>query len=391
MPRILVYIFIYFFVYKNLALYPSAFCSYYNLFALICCFINIKRILFYKKFLKLFFITFVIILVFIISLIINQKSFFSVNPLKLLLIRIILDINFIIFLNKYLGKTLKEKYINFFKGYIYSSCIDVFLGLLRFKFNIIDEFFIQIFPLRDETIAGILSQKVRLMGVGGYFFGGGIILSISLILITHLLINENLSKKENLKLKMIYCINSILGILISRTTILGLILSCFYFLWNKKNKFIFFNKILINFFILCGIGICLYLNLNSGVQEKIYKFLYTQGIGSVKNMLKMYQILPTNIKTFLIGDAVWENSDKSYYMHIDIGYLRMLFFNGIVGVILKIFFNYNLMKVKLKKLKKLSITFFILYLLLNLKGDILYLNISLYIYIISIVEIKKKG
>lgn len=380
MSKIIIYILIYFFIYKNLAFYPNSYCSYFNLFALLCCLFNIKNIKIYKKIKKIFIPVLGMGFIYILSLLINEQ-YFSNNPLKIFIFRLFLDINFIIFLNKNLNVEIDKKYIIFFKGVIYSTTIDILLGLLRFKFYLIDKIFLKIFPPRDNIISDILEQKVRLMGLGGYFFGGGVILSVSLILISFLLTNIKVNKKERLKLKLLYCFNLVFGILISRTTILGVILSLYYFLYSKKNKLIIVKKIIINVIILIFILWIIYINLNINIRNNIYKFLYIQGIGSVKKLLEMYKIFPRNWKTFIIGDGIWENQDGSYYMQIDVGYLRMIFFNGILGMLFKIFFNYKLTCIKDIKLKELSNIMFLLFLILNLKGDILYLSISLYLYI----------
>lgn len=385
MPKILVYILIYFYIYKNLSFYPSPYFSYYNLFALMCCILNMKKFLIYKKFLRLFFIIFQMIIVYIISILINNSSIFLVNPLRILIIRLILDINFIIFINKYLGKNLYEKCNNFFKGFIFSCSIDIFLGLLRFKFELFDKIFLKIFPPRDTIIKEILNQKVRLMGVGGYFFGGGILLSISLILIMFLLVNTKLSKKEKVMLKVTYVFNFFLGMLISRTTILGLIFSFFYFKLNKKNIL----RALISFSILMILIMTIYMNLNLDIRNNIYKFLYIQGKGSLKRLLNMYSTFPKTLKTILIGDSLWENIDKSYYMHIDVGYIRLIFFNGILGLLLIVLFNYELSRINDLKLNKLSKILFILFLILNLKGDVPYIPVSIFLYVLD--RLNKKG
>lgn len=381
MTKGIAYILIYFFIYKNLAFYPSPYCSYFNIFSTICCFLNLKNITYYKKLKKLIFPILGMIFIFILSIIVNNKSFFISNPLKNFIFRLFLDINFIVFINGYLDVSIEKKYIYFFKGVIYSTSIDIILGLLRFKFKVLDSFFLKIFPPRDNIIGEILAQKVRLMGVGGYFFSGGINLGISLILISFLLTNTKMKKKEKIKLKIIYYFNFILGILISRTTILGFILSLYYFFKERKNNVCLILRIVIHILVILSIIWIVYSNLDVNIRNNIHKFLYFQGIGSMKRLIEMYKVLPENWKTVLLGDSLWENQDKSYYMNIDIGYIRMIFFNGILGLFFKLLFNYKLTCVKDKKFKKLSSIMFLLFLLLNLKGDILYLSISLYIYI----------
>ena len=83
-------------------------------------------------------------------------------------------------------------------------------------------------------------------------------------------------------------------------------------------------------------------------------------------------IFPENIKTWIIGDGFWANpSGSGYYMHTDVGYLRLIYYFGLVGLfvyllmqfvaIRTVFKNYNLSII-------FYLTVFTYLLILNLKG-----------------------
>ena len=74
-------------------------------------------------------------------------------------------------------------------------------------------------------------------------------------------------------------------------------------------------------------------------------------------------------------------------MGVDVGYLRYIFYGGIFFLMLMILFNYFLIpKVKDKKIRNLGIVLFLFYLILMLKGHIVYLQLSLLIWFIVIWE-----
>lgn len=393
---IVIYILIYFFLYQNIAFIPKFYGSYYNIFATVFFIFNVfnflysKKKLINKKFLKLVFFLFLIILVYFISLIINNISLFEVNPIRNIILRIFLDFNYIVFIINLL-KNYKNKEILFFKGIIYSSFIDNIFSILRFKFDDINNLFMKLYPPANIVMKNHLIWKERLMGLGGFFFEAGIILSVSLILIVYLIKKKDITKKEKICLYSIYIFNLLIGVLISRTTIIGFLLSGLYFFRLTKNKIkILCNLILVTILILF-VGLILFNSLNVETKEWIINFVYIKGIGSLNSMLRMYNKIPNNMKTFLIGDSLWGEVNTGYYMNTDIGYLRMLFFNGAIGLLFQILFNWNLARVKNKELKKLSNILFVLFLILNLKGFVAYLPICLLIKILDIFNTKNSN
>ena len=95
-------------------------------------------------------------------------------------------------------------------------------------------------------------------------------------------------------------------------------------------------------------------------------------------------IFPENISTWIIGDGFWNSHDGiGYYMHTDVGYLRMIYYFGIFGMIG--FFLINYYSILFKNIEELRLTkyIFLLYLaILNLKGhvDILSFTLLFFIY-----------
>ncbi|HFF4291393.1 TPA: hypothetical protein ACGC0G_003740, partial [Acinetobacter baumannii] len=92
---------------------------------------------------------------------------------------------------------------------------------------------INIDGLSSDTLQNF--SEARLVGIGASFFAAGILNSFFLILLAYY-INYSKGKKNYFLLLTLFLIISIVGILFSRTTIIGIVLSIFFFL-NYKNLF----------------------------------------------------------------------------------------------------------------------------------------------------------
>ena len=68
----------------------------------------------------------------------------------------------------------------------------------------------------------------------------------------------------------------------------------------------------------------------------------TADSASTNEMFDMWRVFPEHISTYIIGDGQFTLPDGSYYMHVDIGVLRILYFIGIPGLILLFTIVYKL-------------------------------------------------
>lgn len=98
---------------------------------------------------------------------------------------------------------------------------------------------------------------------------------------------------------------------------------------------------------------------------------------STNKLIKMYdREIP--IKTFFIGDGkytVINEGKTSYYMNTDVGYLRKIFYFGIVGTILSFTLQLILLDAKKKDWQKILI--FLFFVILELKGEIIGISIMI--------------
>lgn len=329
------------------------------------------------------------------------------NKKKLLkIIRIVLSWNFIILFILTLiliasncinttesfleSNPLKGKIYYLIKSYILCISLDNVFAILRYFNETFNEICLVIYPAENKIMEHYIFSKERLVGLGGFFFGGGIQNAISLLLIYFLLKSKKVKLKEKYILYTLFGFNFIVGILISRTTILGLFLVIIYGISIQKKK-IFKGLKLLLFMLFFIILLYQFLSfLPSEVQYKINYFIFEQGEKSLKHLLEFYDVIPKEMKTILIGDLKWGNVNTGYYMGIDVGYLRYIFYGGIFFLIFMILFNYFLISdINDKYLKKLGRILFIFYLILMLKGYVTYLSISFLLYFIT--RYNKKG
>ena len=144
-----------------------------------------------------------------------------------------------------------------------------------------------------------------------------------------------------------------------------------------------------------GFGI-LYLLLNFGVSylpvemaDWVFELNRTGSSGTTDQLMGWWSDTEYSSKTLLIGDAHY-GTDSSYYMHVDVGFLRQIYYAGILGLFLKLLVNYQCVKLLSKKnvvkdMVYLGLLFFGGFLIMMTKGDInIYLPVMLIVIMINV-------
>lgn len=123
------------------------------------------------------------------------------------------------------------------------------------------------------------------------------------------------------------------GILAGRIAI-PISLLAFTYLALVKQKI---SYLISGIFISAIVFFILQIDALEGAKDWIYDlFEFENSIAdnhAVMGIRDMFTI-PSNDITFLIGDGIYENSDKTYYMHTDIGYMRHWYFGGVFFMVL---------------------------------------------------------
>lgn len=208
-----------------------------------------------------------------------------------------------------------------------------------------------------------LTEVDRLYGVGASLDTAGVRFSACLIMVVYV-INKNKSQMSSVLLFIsivAYVFIAVVGNMVARTTMVGVGLSLFYALLtfrpeNVSRSFFRVLRVLLMTLVLV-VPLCMYLYDTNLQFYQLIRFAFEgffnwaeKGqweIGSNEE-LKTMIVFPDNFKTWLIGDAYFFNaymdpyylgeSLTPYYMGTDIGYLRFIFYFGIIGLIVFSFF-----------------------------------------------------
>lgn len=214
----------------------------------------------------------------------------------------------------------------------------------------------------DNIVLGVGFQKgfndvksERLYGIGAFLDVAGMrfscILSVIAVISTQL-------KSDDKKWKFYvyaacFLLIACIGNMMSRTTIIGVAAALSYWLWESisgnKNGF----KLLKSCGIMLLIGIPIIIiayNINYTFYSK-FRFGFEGFFNLIEHgewhtssndKLQTMYVFPDNLKTWLIGDGYFEDVSKDpyyigynwlyFYMGTDVGYLRFIFYFGIIGL-----------------------------------------------------------
>ena len=176
------------------------------------------------------------------------------------------------------------------------------------------------------------------LGIGQYFFGG-VITCYAEIILMYLISRKKISLLAGF---VSLLLTAVTGIFIARTSLIGLIISCLFFAKN------IYNLLKAGILIFSG-GVIVYLifaNWSSDTFNTAWAFEVFMNYAdsnrvstySTDSLQTMY-IFPTSFKTWIFGDGMYENPDGSFYMHTDVGYCRIIFGIGLMGLLFE-FINF---------------------------------------------------
>ncbi len=292
----------------------------------------------------------------VVGMIINGSpdSTFIYFPLQIIYLLIL---SFCIFrITQYYHKSINYYVIT--KYYIICLIIQSIIALIMFVNEPIRDFIfdLQGFELNERVIQMFLG--VRLLGLGCFYFGGGIIYGLGLILLIPFMLKSN-NKYYILKLTLIYLYLFAVGCFFARTCMIGfavsalLIASCLFKSQLRHHASTVISQFLTWTCLITLSLISIYLS-SPKLQEdygRIIDFGFEAFINLSENgelstkssdglQEEHLKILPDDIKTYVIGDTQWMDGEH-YYKGTDVGYIRLLFFFGIGGIILFILYQYS--------------------------------------------------
>ncbi len=231
----------------------------------------------------------------------------------------------------------------------------------------------------------------RLVGIACAFDVAGIRFSGVLIMGFFFLKSTITDKNISFKAKVIYFLSlmiiAVIGNIISRTTTIGLAIGLGYVVLQlcvscdaderrEVAKWFFSTTII-------SVLVCvLFYNIDSQFRSNI-RFGFEGFFGLVEtgewnvhsnDQLKgMMNVLPDNLGTWVFGDGLFVDTTKEpwyvgqtyqgYYMGVDIGYLRFIFYFGIIGLVSFIVFLLYSAKVCIEQFPNYRVLFYMLMLI----------------------------
>lgn len=204
--------------------------------------------------------------------------------------------------------------------------------------------------------------KGRLYGIGAGLDIAGLrfmaVLAIIIYMVTHL--SEEEEKKYSLLYIAAFFIIALIGNMISRSTVFGVFISLAYLIiasFSKGRQTDLVRRIWKKFLLLTGalvLGAIVLYQTNSSFRNSMhfgfegFFSLYEKGqweVSSNNSLIWMLKnIKPENTRTWIIGDGYCgdPNNDPyyigsqpkgGYYMGTDVGYMRFIFYFGILGTL----------------------------------------------------------
>ena len=252
-----------------------------------------------------------------------------------------------------------------------------------------------------------LEKANRLYGIGCSLDVAGTRFSCVLVIIAFLSLKiAGTEKKQWIWLYLIsFFVISVVGNIIARTTIVGVGMAVLVWLIGAiavrqaETRRFFFSRWLV--VLITAIIVCTVLYMGSPVFKDNFRFGF-EGFFSLfetgkwetnsNNILKNMIVFPDNLHTWLVGDGYFDNpyygdmnyigpNFGGYYMATDIGYLRFIFYFGLIGLLLFCVYMVACANELMKRFPAYSWMFFCI-LLINL---IVWMKVSTDIFVVMAI------
>lgn len=236
------------------------------------------------------------------------------------------------------------------------------------------------------------STVQRLYGIGASLDVAGARFSAVLVLLGVVISKEFREKTSHVQVILYiaaFMFIAIAGNMIARTTLAGLIVAVIYWIYDSgiwklqlKNDYrVFFSWMTLAIAAIALIMVFLY-NTDPRMKKLIhfgfegFFSLFEKGtweVSSNDKLMTMY-VFPDNLKTWIIGDGYFSNPYNTdpfyigtrsggYYMGTDVGYLRFIFYFGLIGLSAFIAFFMKTYNLCVKRFAEYKPLFFMLLIL----------------------------
>ena len=204
-----------------------------------------------------------------------------------------------------------------------------------------------------------LNEVKRLYGIGASLDVAGSRFSAVLVMIAFIVLHYDIGNKYYWIYVLVFLVITVVGSMIARTTYVGAGVALLYILYKSNFYTFHFSKEgkrlwfwLLMFVVITVPLLCVAYNTVPVVQEHL-RFAFEGFFNLVENgewlissneKLKTMYVFPETFKTWLIGDGYFSSPRDvdpmfigkivgGYYMGTDVGYLRFIFYFGLVGLV----------------------------------------------------------
>ena len=243
--------------------------------------------------------------------------------------------------------------VNYLVGVCVVQCI---LALL------IDNYFAIKFLVDSIVVTNAENMDAlnRLYGIGASLDVAGTRFAAVLVMIAVLLSHDDeirTNRKQIALYVLWFTTIAVIGSMIARTTNIGIIMALIYMVYKSgffKTRIKTTNIRLWRVLTVVSLGlifVCIYLYNRVPAAQKLLFFAFEGLITwldtgewrtASTDVLKEMWVYPESIKTWIIGDGYFMSPTKpGFYMGTDVGYLRFIFYCGLIGLsVFTIFFIY---------------------------------------------------
>lgn len=251
-----------------------------------------------------------------------------------------------------------------------------------------------------------LNEVDRIYGIGANLDVAGTRFSAALIMLVFLL-NKNKNLLSNAEIYFYlfsYLIIAVIGNMVARTTSVGIIVGFLYLVFVfkpfemrvKQSSFKIIGYTIGAVFL--AIPFCVYLYNHNEQIHGLLRFAFEgffnlaetgeYSVASTQRLATMY-VFPESLKTWIIGDGYFSNPRNTdpffigkltggYYMGTDVGYLRFIFYFGIIGLIAFSLFMFYASKTCIRLLPEYKWMF----VLILFSGFIIWFKVSTDIFLV---------
>lgn len=286
------------------------------------------------------------------SLLINATSDLSMVKYTFSIIMMLLAAYFVISATIYVygrDRVTFERVSTYLIGVVVAQ---VLISLFMFLYPEFRTVMIEIQQIDDFAMT-VLNKtgSFRLVGFGSQLFAAGVTNGFALILIGAMFRNSTPPISHGW-LIIFFLLITIAGAMMARTTLVGAGMGLLLMFWKAR---IFklritsrLRKATTTLLLTALIGILGYQFIPTDTKDMMsvaieygFEMFYnytesgTISTASSDDLKSMYDIHPTNLSTWLIGDGLFVNpmNASTYYMNTDVGYFRLIFCIGLVGTL----------------------------------------------------------